>query len=618
MSIIRQCLGIGALGALCCTMAFSQLSMKKLSTVETGVFGESAAEISAFDRATNRLFVTNSFAKRVDVTDISDPANPMKLTPIDLGGLNPNSVAVYNGMVAVAVEARVKQNGGQVLVFDADGVQQTRYDVGALPDMLTFTPDGKYLLVANEGEPDATYTVDPEGSVTVIEVATGTLRTARFNEFRKEDLDPTIRIFGPNARVAQDLEPEYIAVAADSKSAWVSLQEANAFAVLDIESARITAIIPAQLKDHSLPGNGLDASDRDGGINIRNWPVFGMRQPDAIASFQADGETYYVTANEGDARDYDGFSEEARLRSLTLDPTAFPDREMLRDNANLGRLTVTTANGDVDGDGDYDEIWAFGGRSISIYKADGTLVWDSGDDFERITAERYPEFFNASNDNNEFDNRSDNKGPEPEGVTVATLSGRTYAFVALERVGGVMAYDITNPREPFFVSYVNDRDFTKDVESAEAGDLGPESVLVIAADDSPNGKPLMVVTNEVSGTTGIFEVAAATEVTEQVTVTARRLPVTRREEDTRVYLSVSNRTNQAIAGPLHVVFKNLPEGVELVNPSFTNGEGAAFTIPAPSGRLAGNATIVATTLRFRVPRGTVFSYDVRVYAGDIE
>nr|MCU0226325.1 choice-of-anchor I family protein [Bryobacterales bacterium] len=576
------------------------------------------AEIPAYDPTTKRIFVTNSFAMRVDVTDISDPENPIQRTPIDLGGRNPNSVAVSNGMVAVAVEAAVKQNGGKVLVFDADGKETAQYDVGALPDMLTFTPNGKYLLVANEGEPDTTYTVDPEGSVSVIEVATGVVRTARFDGFRKEDLDPTVRIFGPNARVAQDLEPEYIAVASDSKTAWVSLQEANAFAVLDIESATITAVVPAQLKDHSLPGNGLDASDRDNAINIRNWPIFGMRQPDAMAAFEYEGETYYITANEGDARDYDGFAEESRLRSLTLDPEAFPDRNLLRDNANLGRLTVTTANGDTDGDGDFDEIWAFGGRSISIYKADGTLVWDSGDEFERITAQRYPESFNASNDNNDFDNRSDNKGPEPEGITVATLAGRNYAFVTLERIGGVMAYDITNPMAPFFVTYVNDRDLSQDPETPQARDLGPEAALVISAEDSPNGKPLLVVTNEVSGTTGIFQLAPAMEVTDQVIVSTRRLPVTRRDEDTRVYLSLTNRGAQAIDGPLHVVFRNLPEGVELLNPSFTNGEGVGFTVPAPSGRLAGNATIVAPTPRFLIPRGTVFSYDVRVYAGDIQ
>ncbi len=615
---LKRILALSALCTLCTAIALPQLNLRKLSTIETGIFDESAAEIPAYDPATKRLFVTNSFASRVDVVDITDPNNPVQRTPIDLGGLGPNSVAVHNGMVAVAVEASPKQNGGFVLMFDTDGVEKQRFDVGALPDMLTFTPNGKYLLVANEGEPDDTYTIDPEGSVSVIELATGTVRTAGFGSFARENLDPTIRIFGPNARVAQDLEPEYIAVAPDSKTAWVALQEANAFGLLDVENATFLAIVPAQLKDHSLPGNGLDASDRDGGINIRNWPIFGMRQPDAIASFSYDGETYYVTANEGDSRDYDGFSEETRLRSLTLDPAAFPNASELRDNSNLGRLTVTTANGDTDGDGDYDAVWAFGGRSITIYKADGTLVWDSGDDFERITAERYPEHFNASNDNNDFDNRSDNKGPEPEGLTVATLGGRTYVFVTLERIGGVMVYDITNPVAPFFVRYVNDRDFTKDVETPESGDLGPESALVIEASDSPNGKPLLVVTNEVSGTTGIFEIAAAQEVTSHIRVTARRLPVTRREQDTRVYLTLTNVGAERLEGPLHVVFTDLPEGVELINPSFVNGEGPGFTLMPPSGDLPRNAALVDPTLRFRIPRGTVVNFQARVYAGALE
>lgn len=618
MRLLVRSLSVCAALGLAATLASAQVNLKKLGTAATGIFDGAAAEIAAYDPATRRVFVTNADADRLDVIDIADPTKPVFLTPIAFNGLSPNSVAALKGMVAVALQANPSQNPGTVVRMDANGVEKARYTVGALPDMLTFTPDGKYILVANEGEPNTTYTNDPEGSISVIEVATGTVRTADFKAFSKNDLDPTIRIFGPNATVAQDLEPEYIAVAPDSKTAWVSLQEANAFAALDIVNAKIVAVVPAGLKDHSLPGFGLDASDRDNMVNIRNWPIFGMRMPDAIASYEANGETYYVTANEGDARDYQAFTEESRLSALTLDPTAFPDAAMLRNNANLARLTVTRVNGDVDGDGDYDAIWAYGGRGISIFKADGTLVWDSGDQFEQITASLFPQNFNASNDDNSRDNRSDNKGPEPEGISVATVGGRTYAFIALERIGGVMVYDVTNPAAPFYVTYTNNRDFTKDPESPEALDLGPESTVFVSAADSPNGKPLLIVPNEVSGTTTFYEVAAAEDVTEKVTVNVSRSLV-RRTGSTFGFLTLRNETGDRIEGPLHVVFTNLPDGVELVNPSFVNGEGVGFTLPAPFDRdLNPNATIVVPGIEFRIRRGTAFRFDARVYAGAID
>jgi hypothetical protein len=252
---------------------------------------------------------------------------------------------------------------------------------------------------------------------------------------------------------------------------------------------------------------GLDASDRDDAVNIRSWPVFGMYEPDAIASFQARGRNYLITANEGDARDWPGLSEEARVGSLTLDPTAFPEASTLRANANLGRLNVTRTLGDTDGDGDFDELYTLGGRSFSIWSTDGSLVFDSSGEFEHVVAARNPEFFNASNDDRTFDSRSDNKGPEPEAVAVGTLDKRTYAFIGLERMGGIMIYDITNPTSPVFVDYVNNREFAADPATSEAAkDLGPEGVIFISAKDSPTHKAMLVVANEVSGTVTLYGV----------------------------------------------------------------------------------------------------------------
>ncbi len=500
----------------------SAFQLTPIGTYSTGIFGQSAAEIAAYDPATQRLFVTNAATSAIDVISISDPTQPTLFSTISLStyGAGANSVAFKGGILAAAVENVVKQDPGSVVFFNADGTFLNSVTVGALPDMLTFTPDGTKVLVANEGEPNDDYTVDPEGSVSIIDIANGvlnaTVKTAGFTQFNNVPLDPSIRIFGPNATVAQDLEPEYITVSADSTTAWVSLQENNAIGILNLMTGEFEQLVGLGFKDHSLPGNALDASDRDNAINITTYPnLFGMYQPDAIASYTVNGKTYIVAANEGDARDYAGFSEEVRVNSLRLDPVAFPNAAALQRNANLGRLTVTNTLGDTNGDGLFEELYVFGGRSFSILDENGEIIFDSGSEFERIIAERVPNFFNANNTVNDFDTRSDNKGPEPEGVAIGEVAGRTLAFIGLERIGGIMLYDITDPFEPFFLDYVNNRDFSVVFDStrptpaqlAAIGDLGVEGLLFIPAKDSPNGIDLLVTTNEVSGTTTIYTVA---------------------------------------------------------------------------------------------------------------
>ncbi len=269
--------------------------------------------------------------------------------------------------------------------------------------------------------------------------------------------------------------------------------------------------------------NALDISDRDNAINITSWPTLGMYQPDGVASFVANGATYYVTANEGDAREYDFYEEEERVgdENYMLDPIAFPDAETLKMEENLGRLDATLENGDIDGDGDYDRIFSYGARSFTIWDAYGNLVYDSGDDFEKITADALPDFFNSTNDEAEFDSRSDAKGPEPEGVAVGMVNRKMYAFIGLERVGGIMMYDISNPKQPKFVAYVNNRNFEVDQELPEAGDLAPEGLLFISAEDSPTGSPLLVVANEVSGSTSVYSVEAPPAVTKFILVDAK-------------------------------------------------------------------------------------------------
>jgi DNA-binding beta-propeller fold protein YncE len=932
-------LSLAASVALASSEESSALSLVPLDSIKTG-----GAEIGAHDPQTQRLFVTNAAASTVSILSTRNPSRLVNVGTIDTSPFgSPNSVAVSNGIVAVAIEAKIKTDAGRVGFYKANGELLATVKVGALPDMVTFTPDGEYLLVANEGEPSGYGPgyADPEGSVSIIRIPSqanqvrklkdADVRTAGFGRFNGQEAAlraDGIRIYGPGANAAMDFEPEYIGVSPDSRKAYVTLQENNAVAVIDIASAYVTHLLPLGYKDQNrapytvatyewaiedlpaigktkagqtlrlggfsglafegvtadgklkfisntdrgpngepnaaaqrpfllpqfsprlvrftldpatgkfdlieqillrnadgapltglpntklagttdtpyndeipidlfgstvpldplggdfegivvaedgtfwlpdeyrpaiyhfkangrlierfipfgthaaaglpvpapgtagpfgiealpaviaqrrqnrgmeaiaikdgkiyafvqspirnppslangalnamrnvrvvefdpktratrqflytmdnpaplsssdtradkigdavaVPGGGflvlerdddsvpaspienitkkiyafdlkdatdiatldvlyagrsldqmtadelaavgvkpikktlhvdlatagfagvqkieglavlddgrlavvndndftvaqividnaigtftraptyhpesetlglisvpgLDASDRDSAINIRAWPVRGLYSPDALATFTAKGQSYFVTANEGDARDWPGLTEEVRIGALKLDPVAFPNATSLQQNANLGRLNVTRTLGDANGDSVYDSLFTLGGRSFSIWTTNGSLVFDSDADLERITAATYPENFNASNDNNNFDDRSDNKGPEPEGLALGTIEGRRYAFIGLERTGGIAAYDITTPSSPVFVDYVNNRDFSvSDLASPDAGDLGPEGVLFIPADESPTRQPLLVVSNEISGT----------------------------------------------------------------------------------------------------------------------
>ena len=502
------------------------LTMEKIGSYNGGKAG--AAEITAFDAASKRLFVVNGANGTVDVLDLSTPSAPKLLGTINVAGLGAgvNSVAIHDGLVALAIEASPKTNPGTVAFYNATDLKLINsVRVGALPDMLTFTPDGRTLLVANEGEPNSygqVDSVDPEGSVSVITVNRGgtpSVATADFRAFNGQEAalrSQGIRIYGPGASAAQDFEPEYIATSEDGRTAYVTLQENNAVAIVDVATAKVTSIKPLGTKNHNLAGMGMDASDEDSGTNtnsgspsvrIAPQPVKGMYLPDAIARFTVDGSSYLITANEGDARaDWPGFNEETRVRAhctAGLDPAVFGNAANLVLDSNLGRLRITTTpNGGSTGKnaaGQCNELYSFGARSFSIWDTNLNRVYDSGDEFEQKTVSLPNVRFNASNDNNELDGRSASKGPEPEGVVVGRFGTKTYAFIGLERIGGVMVYDVSKPAAASFVTYLNTR-------TNDTGDLGPEGLAFIPADKSPNNKPLLVVGNEVSGTTAILQI----------------------------------------------------------------------------------------------------------------
>lgn len=484
-----------------------ELRMRKISSMS--LFG---SEISSYDAASKRMFVTSNFG--LQIVDASNPASPQLLSIVDFRipaiGLNSTdvtSVDVHNGKVAVAVPNATKDLPGHVVFLNAaDGSFISKVQVGVLPDSLTFTPDGTKVLTADEGEM-LPLGLDPApGSVTIIDVSNINTPVATVVGFTSFDASAAalkaagVRIFEASPGVLKapsvDFEPEYVAVSPDGTKAMVTLQEANAVALLDIATATFTSIVPLGEKDYSTLL--ADFSDADGGANLATGrPVFGLYMPDAITSFSTGGNTYYITANEGDDRN-DFVTETTTVSNAgyVLDPTVFPTATAaaLKANNSLGKLVVSNApglRGDTDGDGDIDRILSFGGRSISILDSTGTRIYDSGDLLDqKLTAIGTP-FFD--------DGRSDAKSIEPEGVTIGEIDGRTYAFVALERARSVAAFDVTNPNAPTYAGL-----------AANATDANPEGITFISKADSPNGQPMIAVTNESSNTLTFYSVAPYT------------------------------------------------------------------------------------------------------------
>jgi len=528
------------------------MQLQPVARYVTGTYGAAAAEITAFHAASKRIFLVNGAANRIEVLDatniksqaLSDPltANSLTSQPLTLPATATvrnaadqdeivtlgfaNSISIQGQLLAVAVENRTRTDAGVALIYDLSQgapVLKQAIRVGAQPDMLQFSSDGKWLLVANEGEPVPDYSADPEGSVSIITLTNGVAatqaRTVSFTALNSERASLAargVKFAGPaNSTVAQDLEPEYVAFSPDLKKAWVVLQENNAVAIVDLAGAKLDRVVALGYKDHSLARNSLDISDRDG-INLQTVPgLFGMYQPDTLQSYSWQGGAFYVSANEGDARDWSGFSEQRRASALKRSAALAARQPYSADG--LGRLNVTTALG-LNSNGEYDALYAYGARSFSIWDQNGLQVFDSGNDLERIAAGVHGDKFNSNHVTVAADNRSDDKGPEPEALALGQINGRTYAFIGTERMSGIYVYDISNPYSPQFVDYAFNRDLnavynindsttpaTLTGNVAQAGDLGPESLTFVPATTSPTGKPLLLMANEVSGTMTVFE-----------------------------------------------------------------------------------------------------------------
>ena len=495
------------------------ISLDYVTSFDPSGANESTCEIVVYDAASKKLFATSAVEGRFDIINFENPEAPVTVSSVDMtsyGGVT--SVAVKNGLVAVASPNTLEHLDGSVVFFDVNGTFLKQVSVGALPDNISFTPDGTKVITANEGQPNSNYSIDPEGSVSIIDVSAGianvsqanvnTLYFTAYNGAAAQDalIASGVRKLKPESTMSQDFEPEYVTTSADSQKAWVTLQENNAIAEINLATGTITDVWALGTKDMSEPGNGFDISDNNEEVLIANWPIKTYYMPDGAATYSVGGVNYLVTANEGDEKEYTGFVERTTIGadSYVLDAANFPNAEMLKKSFNAGRFRVTAFDGKNEAGTAYDEIYAVGSRSFSIFNADTKeLVYDSGDDFEMFTATSpaISSLFNSDSEDNSPKSRSRAKGPEPEGVAIANIANRVYAFIGLERIGGVMVYDVTNPNDVKFTDYKNSR-----TVSAYGGDNGPEGIIYINAADSPDSKQYVIVANEISGTLSVFEV----------------------------------------------------------------------------------------------------------------
>ena len=500
----------------------NQIELNYIGSFDPSGTNSSTCEIVAYDSVSQRLFTTSAIAGFLDIINFSDPTSPTIVNSIDMnsyGGIT--SVAVKNGYIAVASPNADETLEGSVVFFDTNGAFIKQVTVGALPDMITFSPDGTKVITANEGQPNVSYSIDPEGSVSVIDISGGipsltqsnvtTLLFTAYNSQEATLIASGVRKLKSSSTLSQDFEPEFVTISADSQKAWVTIQENNAIAEINLNTTSISDVWALGTKDVSVVGNGFDISDNNGQVLIANWPIQAYFNPDGVANYSVAGTTYLVTANEGDEREYTGLNERTTVgaTTYTLDSSIFPNASVLKQSYNMGRYRVTNLNGNTDADAQFETINSVGTRSFSIFNATTKqLVSDSGDDFEMFTATNLPTIFNADHSDNIAKGRSRAKGPEPEGVTLAQIGTEIFAFISLERIGGVMVYNVTDPANPIFVDYKNSRS-----TSSYAGDNGPEGIIYIAPENSPTGIPYVIVANEISGTITIFEVDTNTLTT---------------------------------------------------------------------------------------------------------
>ena len=507
------------------------INLEKIGGYDSGFSNKDGgvAEIISYDKMKNQAWVVNGATGKLDILSLDQVtggiSEKMSAKSLDIPAIiakaapdfqygDMTSVAVHGekGIVAVALQDVDYNKHGYAAILTTDGELLTMIEAGCQPDNIVFTPDGRKILVANEGEPREGIgegIVDPAGSVTVItldaaDVQKSTAVTVDFEVFdsQRETLIADGIIMVKDNLPSVDFEPEYI-TATDQK-AYIALQENNAIAVLDLDTKEYSGVYSLGYKDLSGEKDALDLVE-DGVYEAKTYDAVSAYMPDGIAVYETDGKTYILTANEGDAREWGDYCNEIKATVTATDGT---EAEKVR------VINAEVTDGLPEG-----KTVLYGARSFSIYRVDNdglTQVFDSGNDFEVKTAGYFPAYFNISNDDNAFDSRSPKKGPEPESVVIGKVEGRTYAFIALERIGGIMVYDITHPEKADFCNYINTRDFSEDPEAVEklTGDIAPEGLAFIPAEDSHSATPVLLAAYEVSGTVGAYAVAEKPAVPE--------------------------------------------------------------------------------------------------------
>ena len=516
------------------------VKVTEISSITSGD-GEGSAEIATFHAASKRVFATNGVKNTIDIFDISDVSNPKKVGSVALSpyGNDVTSVAAGKDVVVAVVNVADKfsatgvptTTNGKIVVFDTNGKVLSSPDVlGVLPDSVSFAPNGTTALVAIEAQPvcakddpataakedtDYTKASDPVGGVTVVDLSNPSapvLRFAGFDQFTVSEMRAKgIAVSSVVNNISKDFEPEFVS-AVDNNYAYVTIQEANAIGKLNIQSATFESITRAF--ESRVARVARDTSDRDAGAGPRTYTnVVGASQPDAIAGFTVGAGQYFVTANEGDAREYTCLNDDLRASALKVDAKRFPDWKTLSGSAALGRAKVNPTIGDKDGDGDIDTIHLRGSNSMTMYR-NGIAIWDSADLLDQIQTQAFGVAningsHSLSSDKSTMNylgqDRSDDKGAEPEGVAVGMVGDRRIAILGLERMTALAIFDITQPRNPVFQEWLQMLP-TKATPAKDVKHWSPEGIVFVPADKSPSGKALIITSYELSGSLSIHQI----------------------------------------------------------------------------------------------------------------
>ncbi|GLX71399.1 choice-of-anchor I family protein [Paenibacillus glycanilyticus] len=496
------------------------LSIEKIGSLSLGKTNKDGgvAEIVKYNKDNNKFYLVNGSGNPPSLEIVSLGQATGTLTPektvlikdlsetkgFQYGDLTSVDINTTTKRIAVSVQAKDARTPGKIIVLDYDGNYVTEYEAGVQPDMIKSTEDGRYILTADEAEPRDMTNGDAKGSVTIVDTVTNSSIPVYFDN--PDVIEDTVHIRGDVTKTTSDapglkkdavydFEPEYIALSADNKTAYVTLQENNAIAVVDIATRKVTAVKDLGLKDFNEVANALDVQSNSA-IQLETVPFKGMYMPDGMASYTVNGKTYLFTANEGDASEFRTNASTVGAIKGKLDPNSAA-ANFLKDTTAYDKVEVAADMGN-------DGIYMYGGRSFSVWDA-ATMdqVYDSGNDFETITAKRLPDYFNVSNDKTTMDARSVKKGPEPEDIKVGKVGNREFAFIGLERTGGFMTYEVTDPEHPQFANYTNSRNYTgADLLDT---DTGPEGIEFIPASASPTGQPLLLVAYEVGGKVGVYQ-----------------------------------------------------------------------------------------------------------------